>query len=289
MKQRPILVAVIGYIIGILWGLYFKFSMVLYYILMLATYYMIKKFLKHQKKRRFQLVSFRRYSRYLKLIINKRVILIFIIFSIMANGNVLFQNNKYDNLYQDEQTIEIIGIVVSQKIEKTYYNLYQVKVLNSKSFNLFIQVSKKNKELEYGDKVKLKGKYKKPSKQRNYGGYDDRKYLKTLKIAGRVKVEQLEIIAQKQLNIILQYANTISLKSIEKIENIFQKENASILKGLLLGKTEDISKNVKEDFQIANISHVLAISGMHISYIILGLQVLLNKAIRKKKKQNDYN
>lgn len=289
MKQRPILVAVIGYMIGILWGLYFRFSIVLCYILLLATYYIIKKFFKIQKKYRFKLLSFCRYSRYLKLIINPKVILIFIIFSIMANGNVLFQNNKYDNLYQDEQTIEIMGIIVSQKIEKEYYNLYQVKVLNSKSFNLYIQVSKKNKELEYGDKVKLKGKYKKPSKQRNYGGYDDRQYLKTLKIAGRVEVQQLELLAKNQLNIILQYANTISLKSMEKIENIFKKENASILKGLLLGKTEDISKNVKEDFKIANISHVLAISGMHISYIILGLQVLLNKAIRKEKQQDSYN
>lgn len=283
MKQRPILVAVIGYMIGILWGLYFTFSIVLCYILILATYYILKKFFKFQKERHFKLLSFHRYNRYLKLIIDAKVVFIFMIFSIISNGTVLFQNDKYDNFYQDKQTVNITGIVVSQKIEKPYYNLYQIKVLNSKSFHLYIQVSKKNKELEYGDKIKLQGVYQKPSKQRNYGGYDDKQYLKTLKIAGRVKVSQVEVIAQKQQNVILQYANTISLNVKEKIEAIFEEEKASILKGLLLGETGDIEEEVKENFQIANISHVLAISGMHIGYLILGLQVLLKNKIGTKK------
>lgn len=283
MKERPILVAVIGYIIGILWGLYFNFSIVLCYILMIATYYMIKKFLKSYKKRKFKLLSFSRYSRYLKLIVNSKVIFILMISSIFFNGIVLFQNNQYDNLYQDGENIQITGIVVSQKIEKQYYDLYQVKLLNSKPFRLYIQVSKKSKELEYGDKVRLQGEYSKPSKQRNYGGYDDKQYLKTLKIVGRVKVEQVEIIAKRQLNAILQFANTMNLQIKEKIEEIFEEEKSAILKGLLLGEKEDIPEEIKEDFQISNISHVLAISGMHISYLIMGLQLLFKKVMGKKK------
>ena len=282
MKQRLILVAVIGYILGILWGLYFTFSIVFCYIAILATYYMLKKFFKLQKKSDFKLLSFNRYRRYLKLFINAKVVFIFLFFSVLSNGIVLFQDNQYEHFYQDGEMIEITGIIVCQKIEKPYYDLYQVKVLDSKNFNLSIQVSKKNKELEYGDQVKLEGVYKKPSQQRNYGGYDDSQYLKTLKIAGRVKVNQIEVIAKKQLNVILQYANSISLKAKEKIETIFDEKRASILKGLLLGQTGDIEDEVKENFQISNISHVLAISGMHISYIILGLQIMLKKTMGNK-------
>lgn len=282
MKQRPILVAVIGYMIGILWGLYFKFSIVLCYILILATYYSLKKFFHFRKKREFKLLSIARYSKYLKLIVNAKVVFIFMIFSILSYGIVLFQNHQYETLYQDGEEVEIIGVIVSQKIEKPYYDLYQIKVLNSKSFNLYIQVSKKNKELEYGTQVKLQGEYKKPAKQRNEEGYDDTQYLKTLKIAGRVKVEQIEVVGEKKLNIILQSANTLSLKAKEKIETIFEEEKASILKGLLLGDTGEIQEDVKENFQIANISHVLAISGMHISYMILGLQIVLKNRMGKK-------
>ncbi len=283
MKQRPILVAVIGYIIGILWGLYFEFSIVPCYILIFATYYILKKLLCFPKKHKFKLLSWSRYYKYVKLIISAKVIFILIISSIISNAIVLFQNTTYDNLYQDGENIQIIGMIVSQKIEKPYYYLYQVKVLNTKSLNLFLQVSKKNKELEYGDKVKLQGEYKKPSKQRNKGGYDDRQYLKILKIGGRVKVNEIEVIAQKQANVILQYANQANLNSKKKIEAIFEKEKASMLKGLLLGETEDIQEEVKENFQTANISHVLAISGMHIGYLIIGVQQLLKNRIGKKR------
>lgn len=283
MKQRPILVAMIGYMIGILWGLYFKFSIVLCYILIFVTYYIIKKFFIFSQKYKFKLLSLRRYSRYLKLMVDVKVICIFVISSFISNGIVLFQNYQYDNLYQDGENIEIVGIVISQKVEKLYYNLYQVKILGSKDFNLYIQVNKKNKELEYGDKIKVQGEYKKPLKQRNYGAYDDKQYLKTLKIAGRVKANQIEVIAKRQSNIILQWANTINLNCKEKIETIFDQEKASIIKGLLLGETKEIPEDIKKDFQISNISHILAISGMHVSYMILGLQIVLTNILGKKK------
>ncbi len=283
MKQRPILVALIGYMIGILWGLYFRFSMVLCYILILATYYIFRYFFRFQKKHKFKLFSFRRYCKYLKLIVDRKVIFIFMIFSIVSYKMVLFQNDKYDTLYQDGEMLEITGVVVSQKIEKPYYNLYQIKVLNVKSFRLYIQVSKSTKELEYGDKVKLQGEYKKPSQQRNYGGYDDGQYLKILRIGGRVKVQRIEIVAKRQLNVILQYANQVNLKVKKGMDTIFNKEKSAILKGVLLGETGDIQEEVKENFQIANISHILAISGMHINYMIVGMQVLLKNTMGKKK------
>lgn len=283
MKERPILVAVIGYMIGILWGLYFSFSIVLCYILILAIYYIVNKFFKFHKKHKFKLLSFNRYSRYLKLFVNSKVIFILMIFSIISNRIILFQNNQYDNLYKDGENIEITGIIVSQKVEKQYYDLYQVKLLDSKHFRLYIQVSKKFSKLEYGDKVQVQGKYSKPSEQRNYGGYNDKQYLKTLKIVGRVKVNKVEIIAKKQINCILQFANNMNLKINEKIESSFAEEKSAILKGLLLGETGDISEKVRENFQISNISHVLAISGMHISYIIMGLQLLLIRIVGKKR------
>lgn len=283
MKQRPILVAVIGYMIGILWGLYFQSSIVLYYIPIAVTYEILKRVFRIHKNHKFKLLSFRRYKKYLKLMIHSKAIFILIIFSIISNTIVLIQNKRYEQAFQDNENIQVIGIVTSQKVEKPYYDLYQVKLLDSKHFNLYIQVNKKFGELEYGDKVQLQGEYKKPSKQRNYGGYDDKQYLKTLKIVGRMKVNQVEIIGKKQLNSILQLANQVNLKIKEKIDKTLEEEKASILKGLLLGETSGIEEEVRENFQISNISHVLAISGMHITYIIVGLQILLKGLIGKRK------
>lgn len=283
MKGRPILVAVIGYIIGILWGLYFRFSIVPCYILIFVTYYIHRKFFRVHRKCEFKLVSFNRYRRYLNLWINRKVIIILVLLSSISNGIVLYQNNQYENTYQDEQKLEMIGVVVSQKTEKQYYDLYQIKLSNEKHLNLLIQVNKKMQRLEYGDKVKIQGVYKKPSGQRNYGGYDDEQYLKTRKIVGRVKVEKIEIVASRQLNGILQLANEVKEKIKGNIEERFEEEKSSILKGLLLGETTSIEQETREDFQISNISHVLAISGMHIAYIIIGIKILCQKVIGKRR------
>lgn len=280
MIKRPILVAVIGYIIGILWGLYLKFSIVLFYILTFATYYIYIVFFKNKKKNKFRLLSFNRYIRYLKLVINKATIIIIVLFSIISNAIVYYQNNKYKTTYQDGENIEIIGVVASSKIEKQYYNLYIAKILNSQ-FNIYIQVNKKE-ELEYGDKIIIKGKYSGPSEQRNYNGYDESEYLKTKKIIGRLRANNIELIAKNQINIILRLANRAKLSIKEKIDKIFEGKNSAMLKGLLLGDKQEIEDDVREKFQTLNISHILAISGMHIGYIIIGIQLLLKKIIGKK-------
>lgn len=282
MKQRPILIAVIGYIIGILGGLYFSVSMVLCYILLLAMYFIIRKFFRKHRKRKFRLLSIYRYSRYLKLIFDKRAIFILIIFSLISNTIICYQKIQYENTYQEGETIQGKAIVVSQKQEKQYYNLYQVMLLNSKSFYLYIQVSKNEKELEYGDKIELQGKYVKPQEKRNYGGYDEKQYLKTKKIIGKIKVGKLKVLAKRQANLIKQIANDINVSLKKKIESNLEKEKASILKGLLLGDTTQIEEETKEKFRTANISHILAISGMHVSYIAIGIQILCQRFLGKR-------
>ena len=282
MKQRPILVAVIGYIIGILWGLYIRSSIAFCYILILLIYFFMQKFFFVTQKHSFNIISIHRYSRYLKLIVDSKVIFILIIFSIIAEGVVYQQNKIYENTYQNGEALEIEGIIVSQRTERQYDDIYKVKLLHMKQFNILIQVKKGMKELTYGDKIQVKGEYKKPSKQRNYGGYDDSQYLKTQKILGRVKVNDIKVLDQKQQTLILQLANSIKLTIAEVIEKDNQSHKVAMIKGLLLGDTQEIEEEVKEDFRITNISHILAISGMHVGYIIVALELIFKQVVGKR-------
>ena len=76
--KRPVLIAIIGYIIGIIMGLYFNFSIALFYIPIIVIYF-FNKTLKISKKE-FKLISLKRYFRYVKLIFNFKIIIILIIF-----------------------------------------------------------------------------------------------------------------------------------------------------------------------------------------------------------------
>lgn len=278
--------AIIGYIIGILVGLYFTFSIVLFYILGIAMYVIMKTiFIKKDKfvnSNQFKLISSRRYFRYIKLILNQKAIFCIIIFSIISNTNIIFQNKKYENLYKDEQIVEQTAIIVSNKQEKEYHNQYKIKLCATNLY-LYLEVDKKStNELEYGDKIKFKGKFAKPTSQRNYGGFDYQNYLKMLKICGTVKAETLQVVAKKKANFIFSIANQINIVIKQKIDSNFKEEEANILKGVLLGDTTQIEQEIQEKFRVTNISHILAVSGMHITYLIIGINVLFQSKIGKR-------
>ena len=280
MKERPILIAVIGYMIGILWGLYFNFSVALFYIFIAAIYFILKTFL---SKNKWNILSPRRYFRYIKIFFNRKSIYLIIIISIISNLIVNFQNEKYENVYKDGEELTLIAIVDSNKEEKEYKYTYKIKT-EYKDTNLILSVNKnKNIELEYGDKILIKGEFVEPSEARNYGGFDYKEHLKSIKIHGTIKADSIEILAKNSNNPIFTFANNINLKIKENINKLIPEKYSAIFTGLILGDTSKVEEEVNEDFKIANISHVLAISGMHITYIVIGIELLLKKGIGKRK------
>ena len=299
--KRPIVVIVIGYMIGIIWGLYLHFSIVLLYILIAILFYrknqrnsiisflmiLFKKCFKSKKNTSFQLFSIHRYVRYIKLILTKQVIFLIAISSMISNTILLFQEKRYENLYP-EGNISVEGIIISNQEEKEYKNRYKLKVLTVNasekyhSTQIYIEV-KKDIQLEYGDKVKLQGEFRKGSEQRNTGGFDYQLYLKSVNIYGTLKVENYQKISSDNVNWIHKSINTIKLAITENIEKVLEKEEEQIVKGLILGDTTALEEELKEKFQIANISHVLAVSGMHIVYIVIGIEVVFKKWLGKRK------
>lgn len=64
-------------------------------------------------------------------------------------------------------------------------------------------------------------------------------------------------------------------KQIRK--KIQSKEQQDILLGILLGKDDGIEPNIKENFIGSSLSHLLAVSGMHVAYIITIVDYLFSK------------
>ena len=80
----------------------------------------------------------------------------------------------------------------------------------------------------------------------------------------------------------------ISFELKRKVEILLPENSASLLKGILLGDCTDISSEVKENFKECNLSHMLAVSGAHLSYLIIGINLILSKKIfGKHERQKD--
>ena len=183
---------------------------------------------------------------------------------------------------KDNSNTDKNGSELNKKDEKIVQNK------NYKGIKLLLNLKKSdnnNLVLNYGDKIGFYLEYQKPNTARNYMGFDYSNYLKTKKILGTVNVESnnLQVISHNNTNAILN--KIYSLKNImkQKINELLPKETAGLCIGMLIGETSNIEESMQEDFRDSNLSHILAVSGANVSYIIISITYIFNKMCFRKK------
>lgn len=268
--KRPILIATIGYIIGIIWELYFKISIVSFFIINSIMYVIFNK----------------------KILKYKQIIILILIFFIISNIQIKQLNKKYDTLYNNLEEVKIVGTIVSEPKEKEYKTVYKIKVetvnRDRKYKNTYLLLNVKNsskQEIKYGDKITFNGTFTKPQTKRNYKGFDYKEYLKTIKVYGSVTLDsEVRVIKKNNVNLIFIFIFKIKQIIQNNVTELLPKETSSIVLGIILGDTEDISKELKEKFKTSSLYHILAVSGTHISYLIIGTTFILEKSKISKRK-----
>lgn len=261
----------IAWIFGVIWGLYFKISIALFVIPLIFTcmYLTIKK----------------------KIQVRKYVVL-FLISVLISNIQITLLEKSFDEKYQNVgENLEIVGTIISNPIDKQYKNQYILKVeeINGnkeyKNTNLQLNVKKEKETLNYGDKIIVKGNFEEASTARNEGGFDYKQYLKSKNIYGIVTIDKkdIEIINKNNVGVIDLLANKVRNSMKRKIEQNLPNETSELLSGMLIGEKSNLQKEIQEDFRDSSLSHVLAISGMHVSYVMLGITFLISKIKFSKK------
>lgn len=287
-KNRPIVIATLGYIIGIIWGLYLEINIVFFYAIILVILKVVQ-LIKKQKKKQFKFISIQKILRYIKLILDFKSIITIIVISSISNFIVTNSNNKYETLYSDMEEISCIAQIVSNGTKKEYKTTYKIKVetLNNsnkyKGTYLYLDVNNRlNIKLNYGDYISLKGSFVQPAKATNYQSFDYSKYLRSQKVYGTIKLEKVYILEENTNNIFCTISNNIFLQLKETIQENLSQEKANLLLGILFGYKEEISEEMQNNFKESNISHVLAVSGLHVTYIILVITNILEKVQGKR-------
>lgn len=291
MKYRLIVVANIGLIIGIIMGLYFSKSIILFlsiFVISLLLLLKKKSFLSILFKSKVGKTSLGRFLyrslRYLKKYISKTVLIIFSIFLIIGFLLLTFKAERFQDFIYDmnlleNKDIKVYAIVVGDKEEKEYSDMYKVKIqsINNKSYYntyCYIKFNKKDKvEIKYGDLIYFEGEFQEAEDSSNYKGFSYKEYLKTINVYGTFKVSKnkLKVMGENALNSIYMLSNKVKNSFETQLDKLYgnNNEEKALLKGILIGEVEEITEEQTENFKITSLSHILAVSGMHISYIIL--------------------
>lgn len=163
-----------------------------------------------------------------------------------------------------------------------YFQKDQQSQQNQQSQQSFIKESrmliydeKKNK-IQIGNEVEAEGKLSFFETARNPGNFDQKAYYQRQNIHGKVWSETLKItdhtvkrIQNVLENIRVHCRNILLSEAGEK--------NGSILSAILLGEKSQMDPEIKKLYQVNGIGHILAISGLHLSVIGIGIYQLLRK------------
>ena len=275
--KRPILIATLGFITGIIWGLYFN---IVSFIVIIVFSFLLKILLKNKN------------IRIIKVFINKKVLILFCIVFLIGNLYIKYLEKDYSKIYKNLNKCNCIGTIVSEKEEKDYTYIYKIKIkeINNnkvRNKNFYISVKKKtNYKLEYADEILFEGEYIKPEVQRNYKGFNYSMYLKSEGIYGTIRIDkEIKVLRKNNLNVITIMANKLRNQIINNANKIFPNNSKGVFLGILLGYDEYISDEIKQNFSDSSLSHLLAVSGAHVSYVVLGMFILF-KYIKIPKKFN---
>lgn len=257
--KRPLLIAAIAYINGILIGVYLSKSIPLFVILSIIVS-LITSFKKNTYR---------------------NAICMYLIFMCISSIYVYNKNLNYESKYKkyDNKNISIEGTIISDIEEKEYNYTFTIRTKG----DYFLVNLKKNKEeisLEYGDKLQISGEYQEPNKARNYKGFDYKNYLKINKIYGIIRVDlytNIIIKHQKNLSNFKLLIHKIREKLKQNIQELLTKETYALGIGILIGDNSRINEKIVEDFKNSNLSHMLAVSGAHINYVVLTVSILFTK------------
>lgn len=283
MDKRPLVIITISFIIGIIIGLYLKINAVLFVFLFLIVIIIIyllsaKYFLSRTK--------------FDKVMYIGAFLMLLIAFFIM---NV--RERKYSSLYSNiNSKVVVKGTVIEVQRESDYFDNYVIRVdsvdnnFKFKNTNILLKVKKNNKvnKLEYGDYILFCESYEKPSVRRNYKGFDYSEYLKTKNIYVIFKSDynSIKLVKKNSLFVVNMWINGIRNKLKRNLIQLLNKKNADVANALLLGYSDSIDEENRIVFGDASLIHILAISGMHVTYVVLFWNGIFKNADNRRRKKS---
>ncbi|TFB12967.1 ComEC family competence protein [Candidatus Marinimicrobia bacterium MT.SAG.4] len=141
----------------------------------------------------------------------------------------------------------------------------------TKRVNLRIFLSDDMLKIVEGDSILVNGKISIPEGENNPGGFNFINYYRSERIDGFIRsrdIVSIKVLSKgKGSNV--NVFKKIHLSIQQKLEEHLSISNVSLINALLLGNRGGLTEDSKELFRKNGVVHLLAVSGLHVGYIIV--------------------
>lgn len=223
--------------------------------------------------------------------LKKGISFIFTMICIIAIIHINILEKDYEKIISNiPEEINMKAIVISDGIDKEYKYTYVIKVIKienatvEKDIKINLNLKKnilKEAVPKFGDIIEITGIYEEPESARNYKGFNYRDYLKSKGIYGTVECKSYSVISTNNIMGVNKVIHLVQGNLRNNMMRILDEEEGALCVGILIGDREKISDTTENNFKKSNLTHLLAVSGSHITYIIIALTNTIGKTNRK--------
>ncbi len=198
----------------------------------------------------------------------KELMFLSVLLFVFASGAFLFGKTTERQPILGEKQIEARVL----RKENGVYRLGEVTI-DGETCDHFLWLES-NAELSRDEIISFTAELKIPTKEKTQNGFNDLLYASAKGISYRTETDEISIIGNA--DDLKSNLNTIRDDLGDYIAALYP-ENAGLTKALLFGIEDDIPRKTYSLYQAAGITHVLVLSGQHISLFVLIVQWLSDK------------
>lgn len=242
-----------------------------------------------------------------------KIILLFPLICFFAYLNIYSATNntniELDKAFEDSIASSVEGYVSDITFlddSKVQFVIKSTKItFNSKIYTDTVNIKVYGTDIDdlsIGDPVRIKGTLSKLTTPKNQGQFDEEKYYRIKGIRYKLFLKDSKIMRKKdvfsedtslgdgvekrKVGITYYIKNMLyklRVKASQIYDNILPSDKANLMKAMILGEKSYLSIDTKERYSQSGISHVLAISGLHISILGYGLFQSICSILSRKK------
>lgn len=208
----------------------------------------------------------------------------YIIFYVSSESNV-------QNYCSKEMTVTgVVDELPRIKGEVIVYYLSDIRIMNDKGRringrimiyqkNAMIDSNRVNSCLQYGDHVRIKLLLIEPGASRNPGTFNFKNYLAQKQVFACAYIDDNDvcIIGKNKGNILIKMGFFLRDRIVGTIKQSVKGQQGLLLNAMLIGYTSELGKEVEEAFRIAGLSHIMAVSGANIAFLVLPVLYVFKK------------
>jgi len=224
------------------------------------------------------------YQKYFLIDIKIRSTLVFLIIFIFSFSLGILRYEIRDSSVPDSnlellvgQKVSLNGVVIGEPKKKENFNELIIKftdILVSTSSTKKVQgigliQTDFYPEFRYGDLIEIKGKLEKPEniKKEDSREFDYVAYLEKDNIEYKINFAKTTLVSSGHGSFLQAKLFDIKNAFTKNLEKVISEPQASLLGGILLGTKSSMSSEVKNSFQVAGLSHIVALSGYNITIV----------------------